>query len=280
MTTVNFTKMHGTGNDYIYIECLDKIFEAPARETVAKMCDRHFGIGGDGVVFIVPSLTADFGMRMFNADGSEAEMCGNAVRCIAKYLYDRKKTNKTVIDLETKAGVKRLQLAVDQGSVKRVRVDMGRPLLEPSQIPVVSSKEKVVGEPFRIEENDLAVTCVSMGNPHAVFFVGEITDYLVHGLGPLIEVHPFFPAKTNVEFVQVIDRNHLQMRVWERGSGETLSCGTGACACVVAGVLNGLCERVVTVSVRGGDLRIEWPEAGNVFKSGPAEFAFDGTYAL
>jgi len=244
------------------------------------MCDRHFGIGGDGVVLILPSKTYDYRMRMFNADGSEAEMCGNAVRCIAKYLYDRGITTQETIILETEAGPKTLELKVHQGKVAAVRVNMGEPILEPARIPVRSEKERVVLEPFTVDGTLLQLTCVSMGNPHAVFIVPEITDDLVLGLGPKIEKHPLFPAAMNVEFVKILRPHELEMRVWERGSGETLACGTGACAALVACSLCGVAERKGVVHLRGGDLEIEWAADNRVYKTGPAAFVFDGTYLL
>ena len=278
MRKLAFSKMHGIGNDYIYFNCLKECPAFPPA-LIAELCDRHFGIGGDGIVLIVPSRTHDFGMRMFNADGSEAEMCGNAVRCVAKYLYDKGITSAKKIDLETKAGLIGLELSTVGGKVAAVRVDMGEPVFESSRIPVSVQKERVIGESIEEAGHALKLTCVSMGNPHAVFVVPEITDELVLGLGPKIERHPIFPARTNVEFVRVVDKQTLEMRVWERGSGETLACGTGACATAVAGVLNGRTDRKVELELLGGRLRIEWREAdGHVRMTGGAEFVFDGVW--
>jgi diaminopimelate epimerase len=272
---MRFTKMEGLGNDYIYFNCLEESIEDPAR--AAKiLCDRHFKIGGDGIVLILPSEKADFRMRMFNADGSEAEMCGNAIRCVAKYVYDRRLTKKDVLCMETLAGVLNLYLAIENGVVSKVRVDMGAPVLKGTQIPVAIDKEKVIGEPLTVSGQTFSMTCVSMGNPHSIIFVDEITDEHVLTLGPKIETHELFPRKVNVEFVKVLNRNEVQMRVWERGTGETIACGTGASAVAVAAALNGLTERDVTVHLRGGDLEIQWAEDGHVFMTGPANFAFEG----
>jgi diaminopimelate epimerase len=248
MRTVHFSKMHGAGNDYIYINCLK---EAPrlSSEIISRWCKRHTGIGADGVVLILPSRTYDFRMRMFNADGSEAEMCGNAVRCVAKYLFERRLTEQKVIELETAAGLKILELHVQSGRVDSVRVDMGEPLLDPVRIPVDLPQENVIAEALPGFE-PLRMTCVSMGK------------------------------KTNVEFVRVIDKHTIEMRVWERGTGETLCCGTGACAAAVACVLNRLTYKKLTLIARGGELQIEWAANNHVYKTGPAEFVFDGTIEL
>lgn len=272
---ISFTKMHGTGNDYIYLDCLKRNVELSPDEVI-RLSDRHFGIGGDGVVMIMPSSVADFRMRMFNADGSEAEMCGNAVRCIAKYVFDKGITDKQTLELETKGGIKRLALCVQQGKVQSVRVDMGEPILEAAEIPVNLSLPRVVNEAFSVEGHEFRMTCVSMGNPHAVFFVDEITDELVLGLGPKIERHELFPKRVNVEFVRLLEKDLVEMRVWERGSGETLSCGTGASAVGVACVLNGITSRSLRVCVLGGELQIEWAEDNHVYKTGPATFVFEG----
>ena len=279
MKTLSFTKMHGLGNDYIYFNCLDKELDRP-EELAIKLSDRHFSIGGDGIVMILPSTKGDFRMRMFNADGSEAEMCGNAVRCIGKYVYDKGLTNKKVVNLETKAGIKILELTVKDNIVDSVRVNMGTPILEPEKIPVNLKGERAVAIPFTDHGLNLPMTCVSMGNPHAIFFVEQITDELVLGQGPKIEANPLFPRKINVEFAKILDRKTIQMRVWERGSGETLACGTGASATAVAAMLNGLTDKQVTVKLLGGDLKIEWSEDGNVYKTGPATIAFEGTTTL
>lgn len=257
---VNFTKMQGAGNDYIYINAMDTIPEnLPLLSR--QISDRHFGIGSDGLVAIMPSDTADFRMRMFNADGSEAEMCGNASRCIGKYVYERGLTDKRTITLETLAGIKMLLLDVEDGVVNSVTVDMGEP-----ELNIVDGLE-------------FAVTAVSMGNPHAVIFCDEITDELVLCHGPKLESDPVFPNKSNIEFARIIDRSHIQMRVWERGTGETLACGTGACATLVAAVVNGLADRTAVVHLLGGDLEIRWDENTNhVYLKGGAEFVADGNY--
>lgn len=278
---IPFTKMHGAGNDYIYIDALK---EVPANlPLLAKhISDRHFGIGSDGLVAILPSDKADFRMRMFNADGSEAEMCGNASRCIGKFVYDKGLTTKTEVALETLAGIKYLHLEIEAGKVREVRVDMGSPELRPAYIPVKSaSSENKISERETINGKEYDITAVGMGNPHAVVFVSEITDELVLGEGPHMEVAEIFPNKSNIEFIKVRDRRHMDMRVWERGSGETLACGTGACASVIAAALNGLTDREVEVTLPGGKLKINWDEAdGHVYLTGPAEFICDGVYCL
>jgi len=274
---MKFTKMHGAGNDYIYVNCIEQQLENPS-EIAKFVSDRHFGIGSDGLVLILPSEKADFRMRMFNSDGSEAEMCGNAIRCVGKYVYDNGLTSKTTVSIETLAGIKVLDMTVKDGKAVLVKVDMGEPILEPSKIPVKSDKELFISEPVTIEGNTYKVTCVSMGNPHAVTYVDDVDNFPLEKVGPLMETHELYPRKINAEFVQVIDRNTLKMRVWERGAGETLACGTGACAVLVASVLNGLCERKATVKLLGGDLHIEWNEADNhVYMTGPAVKVFDGT---
>lgn len=276
---VRFTKMHGAGNDYIYLDALDG---APEHlESLAiEISDRHFGVGSDGLVAIMHSDIADFRMRMFNADGSEAQMCGNASRCIGKYVYERHLTDKTEVTLETLAGIKILRLHVEDGEVKSVTVDMGAPETCPSKIPAVSvNSDIMISEEAVVAGNTYRITAVSMGNPHAVVFVDEITDELVLGNGPKLECSAIFPEKANIEFVKVIDGRHLEMRVWERGSGETLACGTGACAVAVASVLNGLSGRDVEISLPGGVLEIKWNEEdGHVYLTGPAEFVCDGVY--
>lgn len=274
-----FTKMQGAGNDYVYIDA--RQFTPPDPEELARqISDRHYGVGGDGLVAIMNSENADFRMRMFNADGSEAEMCGNASRCIGKYVYEKGLTDKTVITLETLAGIKVLRLDVKDGKVRSVTVDMGEPVLIPSQIPVLSrNSEKKIFEKESIGGKSYHITAVSMGNPHAVIFSDELTDALVREDGARLEVAEIFPQRANIEFVTVLDRNHLRMRVWERGSGETLACGTGACAAAVAAVLNGFTERKVMVALIGGNLEIEWDEeSGHVFLTGGAEFVADGVY--
>lgn len=268
--------MHGIGNDYIYINCLDGMPFDDVKQAAITLSDRHFGVGGDGIVLILPSEHADYRMRMFNADGSESQMCGNAVRCVGKYLFDKRITDKNPIRLETLAGTIILHLSINDNSVSSVRVDMGEPILEAVRIPAIYNKTQIIDELIEFSGKQFKATCVSMGNPHIVLFVDEITDELVHGLGPKIEHHEMFPQRTNVEFAKVIDKNNLVMRVWERGSGETLACGTGACACAVASAITGRTEKAVTVKLIGGDLQIEWAKDNHVFKTGPASFVFEG----
>jgi len=278
---MKFTKMQGIGNDYIYVNCLEKEILNPS-ELSKRLSDRHFGIGSDGLVLILPSKVADFRMRMFNSDGSEAEMCGNASRCIGKYVYDNDLTTKRTVSMETLAGIKILELYVKNGKVERVRVDMGAPILKPSDIPVKSGKEIFVAEPITIADRTFNVTCVSMGNPHAVSFLEEDVDkFPLEFYGSKMEVLDIYPRKTNSEFVQVIDKNTLKMRVWERGAGETLACGTGACAVLVAAVLNNLSERKSTIKLLGGDLIVEWNADDNhVYKTGLAVKVFEGEIEL
>lgn len=275
---MKFTKMHGTGNDYIYVNGLVETIENPA-EFAIQYSDRHKGIGSDGLVMILASETCDFRMRMFNADGSESEMCGNASRCIGKYVYDKGLTNKTTLTLETLAGVKALQLFIgaDQ-KVEKVTVDMGEPILDAALIPVTSDKNKVINEPLTFSpEIRYNITTVSMGNPHAVIFTSDILQLDLPKIGPVIENATIFPRRTNTEFIEVLTNNHVKMRVWERGSGETMACGTGACASVVAGVLNGLISRRTTVELLGGELTIEWKEEDNhVYLTGGATTVFEG----
>ena len=275
---MKFTKMHGTGNDYIYVNGLVETIENPA-EFAIQYSDRHKGIGSDGLVMILASETCDFRMRMFNADGSESEMCGNASRCIGKYVYDKGLTNKTTLTLETLAGVKVLQLfiGIDQ-KVEKVTVDMGEPILDAALIPVTSDKNRVINEPLAFNsEIRYNITTVSMGNPHAVIFTTDILQLDLPKIGPVIENAAIFPRRTNTEFIEVLTNNHVKMRVWERGSGETMACGTGACASVVAGVLNGLISRRTTVELLGGELTIEWKEEDNhVYLTGGATTVFEG----
>ena len=273
---MKFTKMNGCGNDYVYINGFVENVENP-KELAKKVSDRHFGIGSDGLILIVPSDKADFCMRMFNADGSEGEMCGNGIRCVAKYVYDHKMTDKTEISVETKAGIKYLDLTAEDGKVTKVKVDMGEPILEPKEIPVRSEKKRVVNEPIAVAEKTWNMTCVSMGNPHAVVFVEDTGSLEIEKYGPLFENHELFPNRTNTEFVQVLNRNEINMRVWERGSGETLACGTGTCASVVACILNDFTDEKVLVHLLGGDLEIEYEKTTNhVFMTGPAETVFEG----
>ena len=275
---MRFTKMEGCGNDYIYINGFEEEVKYPDMLAVA-MSERHFGVGADGLVLILPSEVADFRMRMFNMDGSEGEMCGNAVRCIGKYVYERGMTTKNVITLETLGGIKTLQLHIQNDIVIAVTADMGEPILEAAQIPVISDKMPVIGEKLQILDKTFDVTCVSMGNPHGVIFVDDTEHFEVEKYGKVAEVHPMFPKKANIEFAHVIDRTHMSMRVWERGSGETMACGTGASATLVAAVLNGLCDRKVRMQLLGGTWEIEWREYDkHVYMTGPARFCFDGVW--
>lgn len=271
---MKFTKMHGCGNDYVYVDCTREMLENPA-ETAVQVSDRHFGVGSDGLILICPSERADFRMRMFNADGSEGAMCGNGIRCVAKFVYDKGLTNWKRIAVETLGGIKYLDLTVENGQVSKVRVDMGAPILDAERIPVVGLGEKVVGQSVSVAGQDWTMTCVSMGNPHAVVWCEDVKGLPIEQIGPQFESHPMFPDRVNTEFVRVIDRNNVEMRVWERGSGETLACGTGACATAVACFLNGLTDRTVTVHLLGGDLEIEVTE-GSVFMTGPAVTVFEG----
>lgn len=277
---IPFAKMHGAGNDYIYINCLESAPEN-LEELARRISDRHFGIGSDGLVAIFPSKNADFRMRMFNADGSEAEMCGNASRCIGKYVYEKHLTDKKEISLETLAGIRRLTLYTDaEGKVESVTVDMGAPELRPKFIPAVSaSEEPMVSETVTVGDKQYQITAVSMGNPHAVVFTDRITDRQVLGEGPQLECADIFPAKANIEFAWIVSPSEIEMRVWERGTGETLACGTGACATAVAAALNGLTGRNVDVRLIGGTLHIDWDEkTGHVFMTGPAEFIAEGIF--
>ena len=274
---MRFTKMQGLGNDYIYINSLEKAVADPSA-LARKMSDRHFGVGADGIV-LIGREGEDFTMRMFNADGSEAEMCGNAARCVGKYIRDKGLSDRDEIRLWTGAGMKILQLSVKDGETVSVRVDMGEPILVPEKIPVNLTGDRAVRVPFEIPGFRGAMTCVSMGNPHAVFFVEDTERFDVHGIGSVIETHPLFPRKTNVEFATILSRKELRMRVWERGAGETMACGTGACATLVAAVLNGYCERDAVLRLNGGPLRVTWDaESNRVFQEGPAVFVFDGEF--
>lgn len=273
---MKFTKMQGIGNDYVYVNCFQEKVENPG-ELAVRVSDRHFGIGSDGLILIMPSEKADFRMAMYNADGSEGAMCGNGIRCVAKYVYDYGLTDQTSISVETKSGIKYLNLTVEEGKVAEVRVNMGAPELMAAKIPVVSDKEKVIDEPIRVDGESYRMTCVSMGNPHAVVYLEDIKNLEIEKTGPKFENHPCFPDRVNTEFVRVIDEHTLEMRVWERGSGETLACGTGACAVAVASVLNGYVSGEVTVKLLGGDLKIFWDEKENtVYMTGPAAVVFDG----
>ena len=270
--------MHGCGNDYVYVNLFEEKIDDPAELSI-KVSDRHFGIGSDGLITIGPSDVADFRMRIYNADGSEAEMCGNGIRCVAKYVYDHKMTDKTEISVESGAGIKYLTLFVEQGKVEQVRVDMGEPILEPAQIPVLAEGDKVVDEPIEVCGKTWNMTCVSMGNPHAVVFVDNVADFEIEKYGPYFEKHERFPKRTNTEFVEIISREEINMRVWERGSDETWACGTGTCASVMACILNNRTDNKVLVHLRGGDLTIEYNEKTNhIFMTGPATEVFSGEY--
>ncbi len=271
-----FTKMHGAGNDYIYVNGFTESVKNPS-ELAIKLSNRNFGIGSDGLVLILPSTKADFRMRMFNADGTEAEMCGNASRCVGKFVFDKGLTDKTELSLETGAGIKFLQLHTQNKLVNKVTVDMGEPILIPTEIPVKVAGDKAVKVPLIIDQTEHHITCVSMGNPHAVIFTKAIDGLNLPEIGPKFENHPIFPKRTNTEFIEILDRNTLKMRVWERGTGETLACGTGACAALVAAVLNNYSERKAQLQLLGGNLAIEWDEKTNhVFMTGPAETVFEG----
>ncbi len=277
---LKFTKMHGCGNDYVYVNGFQQEIDNPARVS-EFISDRHMGIGSDGLIIIKPSKVADFAMAMYNADGSEGAMCGNGVRCIAKYVYEYGLTDKTEISLETKAGIKHLSLTVSDGKVSMVKVNMGSPILSPKEIPIEYDKERVVNEPIEVDGREYRITAVSMGNPHAVVFVEDTEKLNLMELGPGFEQHEIFPDRVNTEFVQIIDRENVNMRVWERGSGETLACGTGTCATVVACVLNGLTDNEVTVHLRGGDIMVKYDEEDNiVWMTGPATVVFDGEIEL
>ncbi|MEL4105734.1 diaminopimelate epimerase [Oscillospiraceae bacterium WX1] len=273
---MKFTKMHGIGNDYVHINCLTETVDDPAALS-RRLSDRHFGIGGDGIILICPSETADFRMRIFNADGSEAQMCGNGIRSFGKYVFDRGLTDKTVLTIETLAGLKTLTLNVENGTVATVSVDMGAPILKAADIPVLSDTEDFIKKLITSGGETYTMTCVSMGNPHGVIFVDSVDALDLVQIGPPLENHTIFPERANIEFVECLNDETLKMRVWERGSGETLACGTGACAALVAAVLNGKAHRHATLLLRGGALDIDWDESTNhVFMTGPAEFVFDG----
>ena len=277
---MKFTKMHGCGNDYVYVNGFQENIENP-EELAIKVSDRHFGIGSDGLILILPSEVADFRMGMYNADGSEGKMCGNGVRCIGKYVYDYGLTDKTNITVETKGGIKYLDLQVENGKVKTVKVDMGEPILDTKQVPVVFEKEKMIGEKINVAGKDYEMTCVSMGNPHAVVWVDSTKDLEIEKIGPIFEQHEMFPERVNTEFVQVLNAKEVNMRVWERGSGETWACGTGACATAVACILNGKTEDEVLVHLLGGDLLIRYDRQENrIYMTGPATTVFDGEYTI
>ena len=277
---MKFTKMQGLGNDYVYVNCFKETIENPP-EMAKKVSNRNFGIGSDGLIMINPSDVADFEMEMYNADGSRSEMCGNGIRCVGKYVYDYGLTEKEHISVETLAGIKYLDLTVEDGKVKLVKVDMGSPELVPENIPIVADGNRVIDEPINVNGTEYRMTGVSMGNPHAVVYVEDVKGLDIETIGPAFENHERFPNRVNTEFVKVLDRNTVEMLVWERGSGETMACGTGACAVAVACILNGFTEDKVTVKLLGGDLQIEWDkEADKIYMTGPAEVSFDGEINL
>ena len=293
-TQINFTKMHGCKNDYLYIDCTKNELINPAKVSV-KLSDRHTGIGSDGIILICPSSVADFRMRIFNADGSEAEMCGNGIRCVGKYVYDFSLTKNEEVRIETgvrtkeeeatgiipENRIKILKLTVKDGKVSSATVDMGRPILTPSEIPVISDKDKFINEAVNVDGKDWYLTCISMGNPHAVTFVDDTKSLDLPVVGPKFEFNKIFPNRTNTEFIKVISRNELEMRVWERGSGETLACGTGACASAYAAMLNGLADNEVTVHLLGGDLIIKYDQnTDHIFMTGPCETVFSGSITI
>ena len=293
-TQINFTKMHGCKNDYLYIDCTKNELINPAKVSV-KLSDRHTGIGSDGIILICPSSVADFRMRIFNADGSEAEMCGNGIRCVGKYVYDFGLTDKDEVRIETgvrteeeestgeipKNRIKILKLKIEEGKVVSATVDMGKPILTPSEIPVISDKDKFINEAVNVDGKDWYLTCISMGNPHAVTFVDYTRSLNLPEIGPKFEFNKIFPNRTNTEFIKVISRNEIEMRVWERGSGETLACGTGACASAYAAMLNGLADNEVTVHLLGGDLIIKYDQnTDHIFMTGPCETVFSGSITI
>lgn len=274
---MKFTKMQGAGNDYIYVNCFEETVENPT-ETAIRVSDRHFGIGADGLVRICPSEKADFFMDIYNADGSRAKMCGNATRCVAKYVYDNKMTDKTEIALETLSGIKRIKITVKDGKAVAARVNMGAPILNGREIPTKFDGETVVSQNLTIDDKVYAVTCVSMGNPHCVLYTDDVHALDLPRIGPKFENHEMFPDRINTEFVHIVSETELDMRVWERGSGETLACGTGACAATVAAILNGDCKRdtEIKVNLLGGTLYINWTADGDVYMTGPAETVCTG----
>ncbi len=275
---MKFTKMHGIGNDYVYVNCFEETVPNP-EELARKMSDRHFGVGSDGLILIKPSERADFEMKMYNADGSEGAMCGNGIRCVAKYVYDYGLTDQTRISIDTQSGIKYLELTVEDGQMKLARVNMGAPELRADKIPILCDKEQVIHEPIEVDGRTYYMTGVSMGNPHAVVYVEDVEGLEIEKIGPLFEHHPAFPDRINTEFCKVLDPHTVRMRVWERGAGETLACGTGACAVAVASVLGGYTTEEVTVKLLGGDLKIDWDRAENlVYMTGPAEVVFDGEW--
>lgn len=278
---LNFSKWQGCGNDFVLVDCFAEKIEDFAALSV-RICDRHYGVGADGLILVLPSAVADFKMRIFNTDGSEAEMCGNGIRCFARYVYEKKLTDKTVFTVETGAGVLTPEiLLANDGQVELVRVNMGQPILAGDEIPVTGfGMNRVIDKPLEVLGQSYKMTCVSMGNPHCVIFVDDIEQVELEKIGAFFEKHPAFPKKTNTEFVEVKDRQHMRMRVWERGAAITLACGTGSCATLVAAVLNDKSDRRAEIELDGGKLVIEWAEDGNVYMAGPAEHVFNGTYQM
>ena len=277
---MKFTKMQGIGNDYVYVNCLQDTVPDPG-QTAIKVSNRHYGIGSDGLILIKPSKVADFEMDMYNADGSQSAMCGNGIRCVAKYVYDYGLTDKLNISVDTKSGIKYLNLTVENGKVVLITVDMGEPELKSGNIPIISGKDKVIMEPIEIDGVTYRMTGVSMGNPHAVVFIENVKELDIEKIGPQFEHHSCFPERINTEFVKVLDEHTVEMRVWERGSGETLACGTGACAVAVASVINGFVKDEVIVKLLGGDLKIYWNrEENKVYMTGPAAVVFEGEISL
>lgn len=281
---MKFTKMEGCGNDYIYVNGFEEQIPTSEKpELVRRLSDRHFGIGGDGVIFINPAKEADFEMEMFNADGTRAEMCGNGIRCVAKFVYDKGLTDAKQISIVSAGQIKYLDLTVEgktqssRGTVSKVRVNMGSPILQPAQVPVLAEGKQAVDEPIVVQGQEYRMTCVSMGNPHAVVFMKDVEHLQIEQIGPFFENHERFPRRTNTEFVEVLDRKTVFMRVWERGTGETLACGTGCCAAAVACVLGGLTDDTITVKVLGGEITVEWDRKNNlVYMTGPATTVFEG----
>lgn len=273
---MKFTKMEGCGNDYVYVNGFEYNIKNP-NELAIKVSNRNFGIGSDGLIIVNPSDVADCKMSMYNLDGSEGKMCGNGIRCVGKFFYDYGMTDKDMITVETLSGIKTLKLNVEDGKVKTVRVDMGSPIIKASEVPVISDKAFVINEPVIIDNKEHYVTCVSMGNPHCITFIDNVDALEIEKIGPSFETNKIFPDRVNTEFIEIIDRNTIKMRVWERGSGETMACGTGACASVVACVLNNKTNNVVTVKLLGGDLLIEYDQENNtVYMTGPANISFTG----
>ncbi|MCQ2519753.1 MAG: diaminopimelate epimerase [Lachnospiraceae bacterium] len=281
---MKFTKMQGIGNDYVYVNCFKEEVKNPSEVSIF-VSDRHFGIGSDGLILIKPSDVADFKMDMYNADGSQAEMCGNGIRCVGKYVYDYGLTDKEDITVETLAGIKKLHFEIEDGKVSLITVDMGEPILEPALVPVDVSvlkpvdkvRDAVIDEPLTVDGKEYNVTCVSMGNPHAIVYVDSTKDLEIEKIGPSFEHHEFFPKRVNTEFIEVINRGEVNMRVWERGAAETWACGTGACASTVAGVLNKVTDNEIILHLLGGDLKVKWDEeTKHVFMTGPAKVVFDG----